>query len=195
MKNGSLTGVVEDINGNGVTLGLDNTREYIELADEIISGLDIGNKVRAVYKNQRIVRIFNISTQILYEVDINLTKPGHMKKLSLIFLATSVICAIPIAGALIGLVLIASIIGVSIKYGKNVLVKVIGISFASAIAYVAISTALMVNGHFLLSFIACLALVYATLSCVSKIQDSEAFALSKVAVAHDECLNFKAVNI
>ena len=106
-----------------------------------------------------------------------------------------VICAIPIAGALVGMVLIAGIIGSSIKYGKNVLAKVAGVSLVSSIVYLAVSAALIVYGHFFLSFLACTAIVYIALTCASKIQDSKALALSKVAIADNHCLNFKAANI
>lgn len=195
MKINLITGVVERIIESGVILSINNKSEYIELNDEVVSGITIGDTIKIVYKNKRIVRVFNISTEILYEVDINLTKSGYMKRLSLIFFATSVVCAIPIVGALIGLVLIAGLIGSSIKYGRNVLFKVTGLSVISAIAYVAVSAILMVNGHFVLSFVACTAIVYMTLTCASKIQDSEALALNKVAIANDHCLNFKVVNL
>ncbi|WOI84421.1 MULTISPECIES: hypothetical protein [Enterobacteriaceae] len=195
MKNNLKTGVVERITGNAVTLKVGDKREYIELNDEITSGLSFGDTVRIVYTNGRMVRVFNISTEILYETDVNLTKSGFTKKLSLIFMITSVICAIPIIGALLGLVLIAGIIGSSIKYGNSVLAKVTALSIATAMAYIAVATTLMINGHFLLSFIVCTAVVYVALTLASKIQDSQAWALSKVAVADDHCLNFKAVNL
>lgn len=195
MKINLIIGVVERIIESGVILSINNKSEHIELNDEVVSGITIGDTIKIVYKNKRIVRVFNISTEILYEIDINLTKSGYMKRLSLIFFATSVVCAIPIVGALIGLVLIAGLIGSSIKYGRNVLFKVTGLSVISAIAYVAVSATLMVNGHFVLSFVACTAIVYMTLTCASKIQDSEALALNKVAIANDHCLNFKVVNL
>ncbi|OFC62586.1 hypothetical protein [Candidatus Erwinia dacicola] len=195
MKNNLKTGVVEVITGNAVTFKFGDKREYIELNDEVTSGLSIGDTVRIVYTNGRMVRVFNVSTEILYETDVNLTRSGYTKKLSLIFMITSVICAIPIIGALIGLVLIAGIIGSSIKYGNSVLAKVTALSIATAIAYIAVATTLMINGHFLLSFIACTVVVYVALTLASKIQDSEALELSKVAVADDHCLNFKAVNL
>lgn len=195
MKSKLITGVVEGIIESGVSLSVNDKLEYIELNDEVLSGLTIGNIIRVVYTNQRIVRVFNISTEILYEVEMNLTKFNHKKKLTLIFFATSAICAIPIAGALIGLVLIAALIGSSIRYGRNVLAKVAGLSVISAIAYVAASTTLMLNGHFILSFVACTAIVYLALTYASKIQDSEALTLSKAAIGNDHCLNFKAVNL
>lgn len=179
MEKKLLAGQIEHISWNSIVLKRGETKETIAIPARVLSQLETGQHLRLLFRKNCLVRVFNRSTQTVYETDFFAHKPGWRKYQTLIFLIAAMICAIPVMGAVLGMILIAALIGTSLKRNEEIAIKVALVSAVTAVSYVALASLLLLNGHFWWGFIACALLVFMALKSAATITEQEARLLSQ----------------
>lgn len=179
MEKKLLAGQIEHISWNSIVLKRGDTKDTIAIPARVLSQLETGQHLHLLFRKNCLVRIFNRSTQTVFETDFFAHHPGLRKYQTLIFLVAAMICAIPVIGAAIGMVLIAVLIGTSLKRNEEIAIKVALVSAVTAVSYVALASLLLLNGHFWWGFIACAILVFMAFKSAATISAQEARLLSQ----------------
>jgi hypothetical protein len=151
MQQKLLTGHIDQVLWNGITFKEGDSKQFIELPAAILPNLEAGQSVRLLFRRQRLVRVFNVATNQLYESDFFANKPLQRKYQILLFLIVAVICGIPAIGALFGLVLIAALIGTTFRRSERCTGG--DGQHITALLYVGVGGYLLMTGQFLLAFL------------------------------------------
>lgn len=64
-----LTGHIDQVLWNGIIFKEGDSKQFIELPAAILPDLEAGQSVRLLFRRQRLVRVFNVTTHQLYESD------------------------------------------------------------------------------------------------------------------------------
>lgn len=179
MQQKLLTGHIDQILWNGIIFKEGDSKQFIELPAAILPNLKAGQSMRLLFRRQRLVRVFNVATNQLYESDFFANKPRQRKYQILLFLVVAVICGIPAIGALFGLVLIAALIGTTFRRSEAGALQVAMVSTITALLYVGGGGYLLMTGQFMLAFLVCTALVFAALISARTIRTEEAQILNQ----------------
>lgn len=179
MEKKLLIGEIEHIQWNSVVLRCGEQREVFEIPANVLKQLKTGQRVRLLLRKQRLVRLFNISTQTLYETDFFANKPLLRKYQTLLFIIAAAICSIPAVGVVLSLIFIAALIGVSFRRSEKVAVNVALTSAVSGLIYISLAGYLLMSGYYLAAFLACTLLIFIVLKSAGTIQNKEARVLDQ----------------
>lgn len=179
MEKKLLIGEIEQIQWNSVVLKCGEQREVFEIPANVLQHLKIGHRVRLLFRKQRLVRLFNTSTQTLHETDFFANRPLLRKYQTLLFIIAAAICSIPAVGVVLSLIFIAALIGVSFRRSEKVAVNVALISAVSGLIYISLAGYLLMNGYYLAAFLACTLLIFIALKSAGTIQNKEARVLDQ----------------
>ncbi|HEY4436547.1 MAG TPA: hypothetical protein VGN40_10360 [Lelliottia sp.] len=179
MEKKLLIGEIEHIQWNSVVLRCDEQREVFEIPANVLKQLKTGQRVRLLLRKQRLVRLFNISTQTLYETDFFANKPLLRKYQTLLFIIAAAICSIPAVGVVLSLIFIAALIGVSFRRSEKVAVNVALTSAVSGLIYISLAGYLLMSGYYLAAFLACTLLIFIVLKSAGTIQNKETRVLDQ----------------
>lgn len=179
MEKKLLIGEIEHIQWNSVVLRCGEQREVLEIPANVLKQLKTGQRVRLLLRKQRLVRLFNISTQTLYETDFFANKPLLRKYQTLLFIIAAAICSIPAVGVVLSLIFIAALIGVSFRRSEKVAVNVALTSAVSGLIYISLAGYLLMSGYYLAAFLACTLLIFIVLKSAGTIQNKEARELDR----------------
>lgn len=182
MQQKLLTGHVDQRLWNGIILKEGESKQFIELPAAVLPHVEPGQSLRLLFRRQQLVRIFNVSTNQLYEADFFANKPLRRKYQILLFLLVSVICGIPAIGALFGLALIGGLIGITFRRSEAGALQVALVSTVTALLYVGMGGYLLMTGQFLLAFVTCTILVFGAFIFARTIGAKEARILDKMIV-------------
>lgn len=182
MQQKLLTGRIDQLSWNGIFLKQGDSKQFIELPAAILPHVEIGQSVRLLLRRNHLVRVFNVSTNQLYESDFFANKPIQRKYQIVLFLAVAAVCGIPAVGALLGLVLIAALIGTTFRRSEAGALQVAMVSTVTALLYVGIGGYLLMTGQFLLAFMVCTTLVFGAFLYARTIRTKEALLLNQTIV-------------
>ncbi|HDG1685346.1 hypothetical protein ACM26E_25090 [Kluyvera cryocrescens] len=182
MQQKLLTGHVDQRLWNGIILKEGESKQFIELPAAVLPHVEPGQSLRLLFRRQQLVRIFNVSTNQLYEADFFANKPLRRKYQILLFLLVAVICGIPAIGALFGLALIGGLIGTTFRRSEAGALQVALVSTVTALLYVGMGGYLLMTGQFLLAFVTCTILVFGAFIFARTIGAKEARILDKMIV-------------
>ncbi|WP_052282012.1 hypothetical protein [Kluyvera genomosp. 1] len=183
MQQKLLTGHIDQRLWNGIILKEGDSKQFIELPAAILQHVEIGQTIRLLFRRQRLVRVFNATTDQLYETDFFANKPLQRKYQLFLFLLVAAICGIPAIGALLGLALIGGLIGTTFRRSEAAALQVALVSTVTALLYVGIGGYLLMTGQFLLAFVVCTTLVFSAFIYARTIGTKEAVLLNQTIVA------------
>lgn len=174
-----LTGQIEHIKWNAIVLRCGETREVVEIPADVLRQLIAGQHVHLLFRKQRLVRLFNASTQTLYETDFFANKPILRKYQTALCLTAAAICSIPAVGIVLSLIFVSALIGTSFRRSEKVALHVALVSAATGLAYISVAGFLLMSGYFLAAFIACTLLIFLVLKSARTVQIEEARRLDQ----------------
>lgn len=179
MEHQRLSGQIDQLLWNGIMLKQGEARRFIELPASVAPRFTAGQDVRLLFRNKRLVRIFNLSSHTLYETDFFADKPLWRKYQIVLFLLVAIICGIPAVGALFGLVLVGVLIGTTFRRSEEAAIQVALVSTVTALAYVGLGGYLLMTGQYWLAFLVCTTLVFCALLSARTIKTGEALQLNQ----------------
>lgn len=183
MEYEKLSGQIDQLLWNGIILKQGDAKRFIELPAKITAHFEVGQSVRLLFRKKRLVRIFNLSSNALYETDFFADKPLWRKYQIPLFLLVAVICGLPAIGALFGLVLIGGLIGTTFRRSEEAAIQVALVSTVTALLYVGVGGYLLMTGQYLLAFLTCTTLVFCAFLSARTINTREAVQLNQRVVS------------
>lgn len=179
MEKKLLIGEIEKIQWNSVVLICGDTREVFDIPADVLLHLKTGHVVRLLLRKQRLVRLFNVSTQTLYETDFFAHKPLLRKYQTFLFIVAAAVCSIPAVGVILSMIFFATLMGVSFRRSEKVALKVALTSAVTGLIYISLAGYLLMSGYYLAAFIACSLLIFIALKSAGNIQNKEALKLDQ----------------
>lgn len=177
-----LTGHIDQQVWNGIILKNGETTRFVELPTDVAARLERRQEVRLLFRRKRLVRIFNVTTNQLYETDFFASKPVWRKFQVPLFMAVAALCGIPGLGVLFGIALIAGLIGMTFRRSEQGALQVAVVSTVTALLYVGIGGYLLMTGKLLLAFLICTTLVFCALLSARTIHSKEAALLNQAVM-------------